>query len=315
MAAPFDWAADVPAGAIKNHSLSKKIRREAIARCEVLPFCKEEPGFGKKKGEKHTITRILQLAEPVDPTIAAEGASGITADELTVQAVEITVALIGRQVPYTEFAKELLHFDLQSVVQEAIIDQQKVSLDTRATRLAFAVTPLKYVATGAASGVFESTTATQTCASNLNVFHIGKMASRLRSVQKAKPVDGDNFVGIFNTVSYEGVMDDDTFAEWVKYTTPEKMYKNEVGRIRGTRIIETNHTAALGELEGGVAGEGIVFGDDAGVMVEALPPELRMKIDPNFGLSPAVAWVGIVGFGTPWDTFALARCVHFTTAP
>jgi N4-gp56 family major capsid protein len=311
MAAPFKWTADVPAGVLKNSSLSKKIRREAIARCEVLPFVKTEPGFGKGEGESHTLTRILALAEPGDATLEED--TPIDEDEIDVEKVDITVTEYGRQVPFTSFARDLSTFDLENSVQAALVDQQKLVLDTLAATT-FKRTPLKYVATGAASGVFEDTTATQTCASNLNVFHIGRCANRLFATQKAPKVDGDHYVGIFNSVSHEGVLDDSTFMEWTKYTQPDRMFKNEVGKVRAVRIVATNHDEALGTLESGLAGEGIVFGDDAAVMVEAVSPEIRVKIAVDFGRDPSVAWYAILGWGLPWETFALARVVHFTTA-
>lgn len=310
MAAPFTWTADVPAGVLKNHSLSKKIRREAVARCEVFPFVKAEPGYGKGKGETHTITRTLALDEPADPTLVET--DPIPEDELVVQKVDITVDEIGRQVPFTDFAKQLLHFDLESSVQNALIDQQKLVLDTLAAN-AFKLTPLKYTPLTTSTGEFVSDDF-ESPGVAVAEFHLGEIYRRLYDVQKAPKV-GSHYVGIFNGVTVDGLLNDENFRELFKYTTPEKAYKNEVGMLRGIRIIETNHTQALSVMGDGVLGEGIVFGDDAAVMIEAVSPELRKKISSEFGRDPSIAWVGIVGFGTPWDTFGLARCVHVGDLP
>jgi len=306
MAAPFDWTADVPSGVLKNHSLSKKIRREAIARTEILPFVKTEPGFGKGKGETHTITRVLQLDEPADASLVET--DPIPEDELTINKVDITVEEIGRQVPFTDFAKQLLHFDLESTVQSALVDQQKLVLDTLAAG-AYKATPLKYTPLTASTGEFVSDDFDSASGSPVLEFHLGEIHRRLYDTQKA-PKIGSHYIGIFNGVAIDGLLNDESFRELFKYTTPEKAYKNEVGMVRSIRVIETNHSEALGVLGDGELGEGIVFGEDAAVMVEVLAPELRKKISSEFGRDPSVAWVGILGFGLVWDTFGLTRVVH-----
>ncbi len=45
--AQFLWTVDVPAGVLRNHSLSDKIRFAAVAEAKFVQFCKPEPGFGK----------------------------------------------------------------------------------------------------------------------------------------------------------------------------------------------------------------------------------------------------------------------------
>jgi len=61
-----------------------------------------------------------------------------------------------------------------------------------------------------------------------------------------------------------------------------------------------------------VLGEGVVFGDDAVAIAEAMAPELRAAIPGDFGRSRAVAWYGILAFDIIWDTGTAgeAKIVH-----
>ena len=64
---------------------------------------------------------------------------------------------------------------------------------------------------------------------------------------------------------------------------------------------------------GSVLGEGVVFGDDAVVMAEAISPELRAAMPQDFGRSQAVAWYGVLAFAQVWGdsgNAGQARVVH-----
>ena len=71
------WAWDAPTGTYKNHALSSRIRREAVADALFMQFMRAEPGYGKSRGESITITRVLQLplAAPVTTMIPPRAGS------------------------------------------------------------------------------------------------------------------------------------------------------------------------------------------------------------------------------------------------
>ena len=74
-------------------------------------------------------------------------------------------------------------------------------------------------------------------------------AVRTLKHQNAKTIDG-SYVGIIHPdVSYD-LMSDPNWVEWQKYTTPEKMYENEIGKIAGVRFVETTE-AKIFEKAGG----------------------------------------------------------------
>lgn len=65
-----------------------------------------------------------------------------------------------------------------------------------------------------------------------------RAAVRTLKRQNAKKINGD-FIGIIHPdVSYD-LMSDPNWVDWQKYTSPEHMYQNEIGKIAGVRFVET----------------------------------------------------------------------------
>jgi hypothetical protein len=54
----MSWKFDAPSGTYRNHALSTDIRRQAIANTQFMPFARNEPGYGRKRGESVTIPRF-----------------------------------------------------------------------------------------------------------------------------------------------------------------------------------------------------------------------------------------------------------------
>lgn len=63
-------------------------------------------------------------------------------------------------------------------------------------------------------------------------------AVRTLKRQNAEKIDGA-YVGIIHPDVAFDLMNDPAWVEWQKYTTPEKMYQNEIGMIAGVRFVET----------------------------------------------------------------------------
>lgn len=65
-----------------------------------------------------------------------------------------------------------------------------------------------------------------------------RAAVRTLKRQNAKPINGDYVAIIHPDVAFD-LMSDPEWVEWHKYTTPENMYQNEIGKIAGVRFVET----------------------------------------------------------------------------
>jgi hypothetical protein len=78
-----------------------------------------------------------------------------------------------------------------------------------------------------------------------------------------------------------------------------------MGQTERIRWVECNRALAFSNVAGtsSVMGEGVVFGDEAVVRIEAETPHLRL--DPNFqsdfGRTQAAAWYGVLGLGSMWN--------------
>ena len=70
------------------------------------------------------------------------------------------------------------------------------------------------------------------------VSDIRKMVFHLRS-KNVPTVDGENYVAVIHPEVAEDIQGDSTWQNWHQYTTPEFLYRGEIGRIHGCRFVET----------------------------------------------------------------------------
>lgn len=311
------WVYDAPSGVYKNHQLSSNLRMAAIAQTKFMQFCRPEPGYGKKRGETISITRIANITVPTSGQLSEVGR--IPEDELSLSMQSITVAEWGRSVPYTSLAQDLGKFDIENVIQKKLRDQMALVLD-KAAAAAFKTGMIKAIPTGASALTFDTDgTASSSATVNLNVYHIEQIRDYMFSTLYIEPYEGDDYLCLISTKAKRGVMSDSAWQDWHKYTDPSAKYNGEIGRLENIRFVEINNTNALsGSLgTGSVLGEAVVFGNDAVAMAVAEDPELRAGIPQDFGRSKSVAWYGILQFGQIWYDSANpgeARVVHVTSA-
>jgi N4-gp56 family major capsid protein len=314
----FTWSTDVPSGVSKNHELSDKLRSAAIAQTKFMQFVSTEPGYGKKKGESITITRVSNIAVPTNPRLT-EGQK-IPEDTVALSTVAITVSEFGRSVPFTSLAQDLSKFDPKNIIQKELMKQMRLSLDGAAAD-AFTSTSVKVKAipTGISALTMDTDGTASTAATvNLNVYHVEQIRDYMFTTLAIPGYAGDDYIALVSTKAKRGVMSDPAWEDWKKYTDPSSKFNSELGRLENCRFIEVNNTSALsGSLgTGSVLGEAVFFGEDAIAMVVAEDPELRTEYAKDFGRQQAVAWYGILEFGCIWDTANAgeARIVHVTSS-
>lgn len=311
------WTYDAPSGVYKNHTMSEQLRYAAIVETKGMQFVTAEPGYGKKRGESITITRISRLAIPVSGVLQEN--VNIPEDVLTITTVAITVVEWGRSVPYTSLSTDLSEFNLENIVQRALKDQMKVVLDN-ACFAAFKTGQIKAEMTGVASVNFDTNgTPSQVAAANLNMFGVETIRDYMYFNLNIPPFEGDDYIGLVSTKAKRGVMNDPAWEPWHRYTDPDAKYNSEIGRMENIRFIEINNVGALSANPGAsqtAQGEALFFGADAVAMAVAEDPELRARIPTDYGRSRGVAWYGILQFGIVWTTANAgeARIIHLTSA-
>lgn len=312
------WVNDGPSGVYKNHDLSSKLRMAAIKEAKFMQFVKPEEGYGKKKGESITITRVSNVSVPSDDKL--NELSRIPEDTISISTQAITVYERGRAIPYTKLSVDLAHFDLGNAIQMKLKDQMKLRLDITAAS-AFKSGKILAVPTGIAETTFETDGAvSNTAASNLNVFHVESVRDYMFSTLNIAPYMADDYVCIMITQAKRGLMRDPAWVDWKKYTDPAAKYNGEIGRLENIRFVETNHTSALADSKGtgSVLGECVFFGQDPVVMAVAEDPHLiaEENVGNDFGRSKSVAWYGIYAMGQIWSDSANAgeaRVVYMTS--
>lgn len=315
--AQFTWQFDAPSGVYKNHAMSEQLRFAAIAETKFMQFVTPESGYGKKRGESVTISRVSRLTVPTSGVLNEN--ISIPEDVLTLTTASITVVEWGRSVPYTSLSNDLSEFNVENIVQRALKDQMKVTLDNAAAA-GFKTAKIKVEMTGVSSVNFDTNgTASQTSLANLNMYGVEQIRDYMYSTLNVPPYEGDDYVCLISTKGKRGVMSDPAWEPWHRYTDPEAKYNSEIGRMENVRFIEINNSGALSANPGAsqtVQGEGVFFGADAVAMAVAEDPELRARIPMDYGRSKGVAWYGILQFGLVWDTANAgeARVVHLTSA-
>jgi len=314
--AQHSWVSDGPTGVYKNHDLSSKLRMAAIKEAKFMQFVKPEEGYGKKKGESVTITRVSNVTVPTSDVL--NELDTIPEDTLSLSTQAITVSERGRAIPYTSLSLDLSSFDLESAIQMKLKDQLKLRMDITAAA-AFKAGKILAIPTGISATTFETDGAvSNTAVSNLNMYHVESIRDYMFSTLNIAPYMDDDYVCILSTQAKRGLLRDPAWVDWKKYTDPSAKFNGEIGRVENIRFVETNHTSALADSlgTGAVMGEAVFFGDSPVVMGVVEDPALRAKESEDFGRKKGVAWYGIYGFGQIWSDSANAgeaRVVYLTS--
>jgi len=308
----MSWAWDRVAGVYSDHSLSSNIRREAIADALFMRWVRTEPGFGKGKGQSHTITRIMQL--PLASRV--KEVERLPTGRPAISTKAVTVSPWGFKVELTEFEQHLTHFDITNQFQKMLRDQMSLTMDKMVAD-GMKLNPIKYIPTSVAGGVFDTdgTPSTQATA-NLTVAHIREIFDYLHGTLKAPKYRGGRYVGILSTKAARGLKTDPEYKDWQAPTTAEPFLTGRLKDVEGFALFETNHYNALSNGIGlnSILGEAIFFGDDFAFLVETQTPELRAGLPDDLGRFREVGWVGEIDSGLVWDLASQSRGIHVSSS-
>jgi len=307
----MSWTFDAPSSTYKNHFLSSKIREEALADSVFMRFVRPEPGYGKRKGESITITRILQL--PLAGRVSET--ERLPKGRPAIETKQVSVSEWGFATEITEFERNLTHFDITNKFQQMLRNQLTLTMDKMVAD-AFKLTPYKYTPTSVTTGVFDTdgTVSTQATA-NLTVAHLREIHDELAGTLKCPPFRNGMYVGILSTRAARGIMNDPEYREWLAPTTAQPFITGRLKDIEGFMLIRTNHVNALANAIGlnGICGEAVFFGDDAVVLVDVMSPELRAGLVEDLGRFRELGWVGEIAAALVWEKASMARVIHVSS--
>jgi len=314
----FTWEFDAADGVYKSSGMSNKLLEVAAKEMKIVPFTSPVPGYGKGKGESVTLHHYKDLPQPLNPVL--NELTRIPIDQLQMAQRVLTVQEWGRGAEYTHLAQQLSKYDPNSAIQKKLRRQLDQALDIGAAQ-GFKQAKIKFIPTGAGAGTFDTDGVPSTLATvNIDIGHIAMIRDYMVNDLHVPWYENDSYVSLATTKFLRGIKNDEAFEKWMQYLRKgDVIYNSEVGRVESVRFVEINHEAALSNSigDGGVLGEAVVFGDEGVARVEAEAPHLRAN--PNyqndFGRRKAVAWYGIICFGTWWDTAddLEAKIIHITS--
>lgn len=304
------WTYDSPSGTYKNHTLSNKIRTQAIADTQFMRYTTAEPGFGKHKGESITITRVLRL--PLATTV--NETDRLPSGRPTIQTKTVGILEWGFKIPMTKFEENLTHFDLSNTFQATLRDQIELTMDVMVAST-FKLTPIKYVPTVAGFTLTTNGVAGATSTRNLQVADLREIHDYMAGTLKIPPYRNGKYVGILTTKAARGIKNDQEYKDWIAPTSSEPLMNGQLKDIEGFHLVETNNFEALANTVGSslTTGEAIFFGADAVGILEIEAPELRMGVPEDFGRFREIGWVGTLNAFLVWEAAATARAVHVTS--
>lgn len=306
----MSWTFDAPSNTYRNHSLSTNIRQQAIADAQFMKFFSPEPGYGKRKGDSHTITRVLALplANRVSET------DRLPSGRPAIETKTVSVSQWGFKIPMTEFERDLTFYDLNPQFQKTLRDQIKLTMDKMAAD-AMKLTPVKYVPTST-GGTFSTNGIAATLSDrNLQVQDLRRLYDRLHGDLKVPTYKNGKYVGILSTLAARGLKNDPEYKDWLAPTTSDPLITGRLRDVEGFMLIETNHYDALDNSVGSstTTGEAVFFGDDAGRLLSVRDPEIRMGNAEELGTFQEIGWVGTLEAFLVWEKASLARAIHLSS--
>ena len=190
----------------------------------------------KNGGKEIQFRKYSQLPKQLTPLT-----EGVTPDgqTMTVSEVKAEVSQYGGYVTLSDVL-DLTAID-NNVVQatNVMASQAGRTLDTITRDVVCAGTNVFYapkIVSGVKTAVASRGSMDET--SGLDVDTIMKAVAFLRA-QNAPKIDG-SYIGVVHPYAAYDLRKDPDFVEWNKYTTPEKMWNGEIGKIGDVRFIENS---------------------------------------------------------------------------
>lgn len=190
--------------------------------------------FGQKRpipagsGKAIEFRQFMPLAK-----ITTELVEGVTPDgqALDVSAITAAVKQYGGYVTLSDLLELTAIDNVKTEAVQLIGSQAGRSLDTVVREILNGGTNVQY---------HEGERANRAAIQSTDLLTVKAIRAAVRTLkrQNAKPINGD-FIGIIHPDCSYDLMSDPAWVDWQKYTTPEKMYNNEIGKIAGVRFVET----------------------------------------------------------------------------
>jgi len=286
---------------------------DAYADTVVMPFLTPEPGYGMKRGQSVTITRMGKLGRA--GKVSDQDRLPLVRPAITTHSV--TVSEWGNKIELTEFETDITHFQLEADFKENLRQQKGITMDFMAAT-ALKTTLIKYTPTVAAHTFVTTGTSVTTADRNLNVADVEVIRDYLRQTLKAPPYANGRYAAVLSTRAARGIKRDPTYGTRMDYRESSAFIKSYVFSFEDMDFYESNNEDALDDSPGAsqaVMGEALFFGGDPGFTAVVRDPELRVSPKViDLGRVWEVGWVGTIEAGLSYALASNARVIHVTSA-
>ena len=284
------WATSTQGGYLYSPLLTEEVMKAAQPEMKLRQFVSAREAWGKNAGETFLIDKYGNIDTAGGKLTET---STIPAHSYRLYQATCTLYEYGNSIPFTRKYEVLQQAnDRQGPVIALKNDLAKVIDD--AVEAGFDACKIRYVGTATGGGVVTTDgTATATCTSSLNKYHVKEIVDYMYQTMKAEPYDGDNYMAICSSDAKRGVYDDvEAILQYTKYPA-----SGEFGRYYDVRFVKTNHALSNAIGSGSAYGEAYFFGGpDVIFEANAISPEIIPKEVTDYGRSKGLAWYAILGW-------------------
>jgi N4-gp56 family major capsid protein len=201
-------------------------------------------------------TQVYLSADTISATIVQRGAYAGISDMLTMTAIdpilEDAATLMGEKGARTvdTFIRDTLGFMVADHATRSSLTANRIAqmASTGITARVWTVDGSSTTGDGFPmlqnnTRVAQSSTVVSLTTSALTVKNAQHAAAYLRN-RDVDPFDDGYYVGIINPINAYDLMTSGGWKGWQQYTSPEMMYKGEIGKVGGVRFVESSDAPA-----------------------------------------------------------------------
>ena len=319
------WSTNTLGGYLYADELSSVLRMEVRASTKFRQFCDAKDFADKGLNNGSTVTWNVYSKVATGGSTLTEG-TAIAETNFTINQATATVVEWGNSVPFTSLTDMLGKHNVMDVTRNVLSRDCRETLDTEA-EAKFRLTPLKYVATGAAAStgtLYTDGTATGNNDVGLTKTHVRKISDLMKE-RNIPAYEGDDYIAIARPTTFRDLKDELEQVDQYTTTGYRKITNGEVGRFEAVRFVEQTQILS-GGVNAAPARDGTnnwtngksdwcyFMGADTVAEVIAMAPEIRGRIPSDYGRSMGMAWYALEGFGLVHSDATNARIVEWASA-
>lgn len=282
--------------------LTAKLRHVAQPMFRLRQFCDVKEAIGKGRGDTYLFDKSGNVATQGGTLVET---NTIPETQFVTNQGTGTIYEYGNSVPFTGKLQALGQFEVESVTEQKLRDDQVKVLES-AAGAQFAATDFIAVCSASNSLVMTTNgTATVSATANLSAYNVRQIVDFMKKKLIPK-YDGQNYACVASVAALSGMHADSGTGGWVdisKYTSEfaKNVVNGEVGTFYMTRFVE--ETGYLSNTVGSssIYGQAVFIGADNVYEAVSIPEEIRMKQPTDYGRDLGLAWYALLGFKIVWD--------------